>query len=95
MRSFRQHCCQSTAGRTQLFHPLRRVYDALCTHLRPGSDSSGDISGAAPVRSQVFERRLPPGPVAILKLTGLRVDAEILPLYCRVANTCFIWMNSR
>ena len=43
----------------------------VVSYLRAGSDSPGDTSGAKPFPSQVFERRLPPGPVAILKLTGV------------------------
>ena len=46
-----------------------------------GLGCPGDTSGALPVRSEVFERRLPPGPVAILVLTGLAVYAENLPLF--------------
>ena len=65
---------------TQLFDLLFRVLGTLCAYLRAGWDGPGDTSGAMPVRSQVFERRLPPGPVAILKLTGLAVDAGVLPL---------------
>ncbi len=78
----RRRISDGTAGLgTQLFCLLFRVLGTLCARLRAGSDSPGDTSGAAPVRSQVFERRLPPGPVAILKLTGLAVDAGILPLF--------------
>ena len=44
------------------------VYSVRCVaRLRAGSDSPGDTSVAIPVRSQVFERRWPPGPVAIFK----------------------------
>lgn len=32
------------------------------------------------VRGLVFERRLPPGLVAILVLTGLPIDVGVLPL---------------
>ena len=47
------------------------------------------------VYSQVFERRLPPGPVAILVLTGLAVDALVLPLLIGGVNKrtfCLGWI---
>ena len=51
-------------------YSVRRVR----ANLRAGSGCPGVSSGAAPVRSQVFERLWPPGPVAILGLTGLAVN---------------------
>ena len=57
------------------------VYSARCSDApaRGLGQSRGHQWGEA-VYSQVFERRLPPGPVAILVLTGLAVDALVLPL---------------
>lgn len=67
-----QHRCQHTAGWARNYLTYFSVYSVRRrTHLRAGSDSPGDTSGAMPVRSQVFERRLPPGPVAILGTDGV------------------------
>ena len=75
------HRCQRTAGGHATISPtFSCTQHAVVTRLRAGSDSPGDTSGAKPFPSQVFERRLPPGPVAILILTGLAVDALVLPL---------------
>ena len=71
-----QRRCQHTAGWVRNYLTYFFVYSARCgAYLRAGSDSPEDTSGAMPVRSEVFERRLPPGRVVILELTGLAVDA--------------------
>ena len=67
-------------GGTQLFHLLFRVLSTSFRACARARTVPGTPVGRMPVRSQVFERRLPPGPVAILVLTGLAVDALVLPL---------------
>ena len=68
--------CQHTAGWHATICPYFFVYSVrrVRANLRAGSGCPGVSSVAGPVRSQVFKRLWPPGPVAILGLTGLAVN---------------------